>query len=278
MIDVICLESSLGSQDPAPDTAEAQGLHRAYLDSLVAPMDGMWLSFAQDGRRRLLQLDGETAGFFVLGDDGALLQLYVTPTFELRADELFAAVIERHEVTGAMVSTADPVFLSLALEHQASIDVHTLLYEDRGAVEPPELAGAELVPVEPEELEAMAVAQEEALEQDLGDWLRGYLGHLIRRRELFALRRGEELLGTGETRVADLQPPYVDLGVITMKAFRRQGVASHILSRLKPLCYARDLQPICSTTMGNLGARKAITRAGFTARHRLLKITFDAPA
>ena len=113
-----------------------------------------------------------------------------------------------------------------------------------------------------------------SLDADLGDWLTGYIANLVARGELFALRRGGELIGTGECRVSETQPPYADLGVIVGRDHRRQGVASHILRWLKDHCYGRDLDPICSTTVDNIGAQKAIVRAGFLSRQRMVEVSF----
>ncbi len=36
----------------------------------------------------------------------------------------------------------------------------------------------------------------------------------------------------------------------------------------------RELVPICSTTAENVAARRAIAKAGFVSRHRILKVAF----
>ena len=59
-----------------------------------------------------------------------------------------------------------------------------------------------------------------------------------------------------------------------MRRHRGRGVAPHVLWRLKQLCYDRELVPICSTTADNAAARRAIAKAGFVSRHRILKVAF----
>ena len=251
-------------------------LRQACLASYCAPFDGMWEAFATMSRHHEIRSAGSRAGYFCVNDEGRLLQFYVAPPFERVAAELFGAVVARDEVKGAMVSTADHLFLGLSLDIQNDVAVHTHLYQDRHQDELALADGAEASfnVVEPGELESIAELQRNSLDQDLGDWLLGYLENLIARRELYALRLGEETLGTGEARVSESQPPFADLGVITMRSHRGRGVASHILWRLKQLCYDRELVPICSTTTENAGARRAITRAGFISRHRILQVAF----
>ncbi len=171
-------------------------------------------------------------------------------------------------------STADPLFLGLCLDAHKKVRVHTLLYRDhhRGESGFENAAEASLEVVQADELAVVAELQRDSLDQDPGDWLIGYLENLIARRELYALRIEGEIVGTGEARVSDSQPPFADLGVITMRGHRRRGVATDILWRLKQVCDDRDLVAICSTTSENLGAQRAIARAGFLSRHRILEV------
>jgi GNAT superfamily N-acetyltransferase len=260
--------------------ADVDDLRRDYLASLRAPQDGMWEAFAAAGRQLEIRAAGKRAGYLALDGTGHILQFHLAAPFERDAGSVFAAVTARDDVHGAMVSTADPLLLGLCLDRQRSVRVHTYLYRDHRPAEPaPALANgaaAVLEVVEPGELEAIAALQRASLDQDPGDWLVGYLEGLIERRELHALRLDGETLGTGEARVSSSQPPYVDLGVITMRPHRRRGVTSHILGRLRQRCHDHGLEPICSTTVENVGARRAIERAGFLSRHRLLEIAFRA--
>ena len=255
---------------------DLSGLRRAYLASQTAPFDGMWEALATMARQREIRSAGARAGYFCVNDEGRLLQFYVVAPFENVAAELFAAVVARDEVQGAMVSTADHLFLGLCLDIQKAVRVHSYLYRDhhRGESALAEGAEASFDVVEAGELDAITELQRASLDQDPGDWLVGYLENLIARRELHALRLGGEILGTGEARVSGSQPPFADLGVITMRRHRRRGVATHVLWRLKQLCYDRELVPICSTTAENVGARQAIAKAGFVSRHRILEVRF----
>lgn len=242
------------------DLADSQ---RAYLASLAAHFYGMWEAFATMSNHRGIRSAGKRAGYFCVNDEGQLLQLYVAAPFEAAAAELFAAVVARDEVKGAMVSTADPFFLGLCLDHQKVIRVHTYLYQDHHPGESALAEGTEATfeTMQIGELDVIVELQRYSLDQDPGDRLVGYLENMIARRQLYALRLDGEVLATGEVRVSDSQPPFADLGVITMRRHRRRGLAPHVLRRLKQLCYDRDLVPICSTTVENAAAQRAIQKA-----------------
>ncbi len=256
------------------ESADLADLRRDCLASMAAPLDGMWEAFVAMSRQMEIRADGERAGYFCVDSEGQLLQFFVVAPLEQRAGELFGEVIARDDVTSAIVSTADQLFLGLCLDAQKGLTVHSFLFHDqrRRELSTAKLDGASLDLVETGELDTIGELQRASLDADPGEWLDGYLENLVGRRELYALRLGEEILATGEARVSESQSPFVDLGVITMRSHRGRGVATHTLRRLKQLCYDRELVPICSTTVDNQAARRAIEKAGFVSRHRILKV------
>lgn len=267
------------SLHPCPDVSLLQDLKRQHLQRLTAPMDGMWeVGFIAAAPHGALRVDGTQAGYYAANEEGTLLQFYVRPAFEAQAPALFAHVLAQEALTHAQVSTIDPAYLSLSLDVQKQVQVHTYLYEHH-TTPPPRPPTAEALPfrlVTAAELDRTIAFQQACLagEGDLSDWLRGYSANLIQRGELFVLHRDEAWLGLGECRVSDTQQGIADLGMMVWPAHRGQGWATHILTRLVAYATAHDLTPICSTTVANPGAQKAILRAGFISRHRILKVTF----
>jgi GNAT superfamily N-acetyltransferase len=103
--------------------------------------------------------------------------------------------------------------------------------------------------------------------EELAGWLLGYSTNLIERRALLVLSRDEQWLGLGECRKSDSQEGVVDVGVMVAPAHRGQGWATDILLRL------RVRSAICSTTVENVAAQRAITRTGFASRHRIMNVS-----
>ena len=62
--------------------------------------------------------------------------------------------------------------------------------------------------------------------------------------------------------------------MVVGKNHRRGGIATNILRALAGHAQSKGLTSICSTETGNVGAQKAISRAGFVSTHRILEITF----
>jgi len=272
-----------------PDLSSILDLKAEYLQSLQAPLDGMWeVGFIGAAPHWEIQVDGERAGYYAANEEGTLLQFHVALDFQGHARTLFDQVLAQEVssqkgIKQAIVATHDPLYLSLCLDLQKKVAVHTYLYEL-----PPEWAPGEPLDedldfraVTVPDLERTVAFQQACLgsEKDLSQWLRGYSANLMRRGEIFVLCRkdesgGTEWLGLGEFRKSDSQKGVVDLGMMVHPDHRGQGWATRILSYLTARSRAQELRAICSTTVENLGAQKAIARAGFLSRHRILNVAF----
>ncbi len=91
---------------------------------------------------------------------------------------------------------------------------------------------------------------------------------------IFVLREHGKLIATSECRISKTQKPYADLGMIVAEEHRCKGVGNYILARAKAFCYERGAVPICSCEAGNIGSKKAIIKAGFVSRHRIVLTKF----
>lgn len=254
-------------------------MKQAYLTSLTAPLDGYWQAAIIDSAPHwTLVVNGRTAGYFAADDQKRLLQFYAAE----QADELFDAVLASEWVATAVAGTNDPAFLSLCLDRQTAMKVHTYLFHDARPVRPSLTAypGAEFRLSAAQDLQRLLAfygrndefADSEAIEVLGGQ--RDFIQSLIANQQSFGLYDGEILLGIGECRSSASQPPYADIGMIVDKSCRQRGVGTAILAHLKVHCYAQNAIPICSCAAANIASRKTIEKAGFVTHHRMLDVQF----
>jgi ribosomal protein S18 acetylase RimI-like enzyme len=90
---------------------------------------------------------------------------------------------------------------------------------------------------------------------------------------MFLYEEGSQLLCVGELRRDDQQPGIAHLGIVVSEEARGQGIGSRMMTSLVGRSRDEGLAPHCSTEVTNVGARRAIERAGFRATHRLLFLT-----
>lgn len=257
------------------DKKEIVTMTEAYLKYLTDPMDDMWeIGIIGASNYYKIIIENNEIGYFCLDDQNILLQFFIKDSFQNLSIEIFNHILDQYKIREAYVSTIEPRYLSLCLDAQEQVTVHTLLYKDLNTVNRANPIKESHLNVA--EIEALTAILEFHLKNigSLGAWVEAYYTKLIEKGQLFLLKLEEEIIGTGEFRPSEQQRPYVNLGVITSQRLRRQGIASHILTYLKELAYQQGLIPICSTTVNNIGSRRAIENAGFFAANRVLKITF----
>ncbi len=263
---------AMSSQD------QLKPLKQRYVRQATAPLDGMWLSgFVPMAKHFGFYEGDELVGFFCVNDQGYLLQFLLNQDRQNQASQLFETVLcgnnlPSGNIRGAFVSTAEPYFLSLCLDCFSKFDVNALMYQRDGGIREKSSEGTlsmpKVVSAQLSEAVDFAVASIGAPE----DWLAGYYTNLINRQELFGVWENGRLIATGESRGYDeLQTEYADVGVIVAKSERCKGLATRILKQLVTMNEANSLKSICSTEKTNIAAQKAIGRAGFFAKNRIIQ-------
>jgi len=263
------------------ETVQLDALKLQYLNSTTAALDGMWLCGFLPMAAHFGFYENEIlVGYCAINADGYLLQFHLDPQSQLQASELFTLIIEQNstvigEVQGAFVSTAEPLYLSLCLDNYANHETNSLMYQQNCAA----------IPYQGESIE-MQIASDVQLSDFVQfavnaigapeEWLTGYYQRLINRQELFGYWEHGKLLASGECRLFDtVQTEYADLGMIVAESERGKGLATQVLNHLVTCAGMKGLTAMCSTEMTNIGAQKAIVRAGFTSCHRIIQFSHD---
>jgi predicted acetyltransferase len=171
--------------------------------------------------------------------------------------------------------------LALCLDRQTAVAVNTYLFQDHHSVSPglPAHPDAHFRPATLDDAACLAqfygdnneYEDTEAIETGFGD-RQQYALSLIEKEQVFLLTDHNEILGIGEYRPSQSQPPFADIGMITNHRFRRQGIGVYMLAQLKTHCYRQQTDPICSCAFDNIASRKTIEKAGFITQHRILDV------
>ena len=267
------------------DAALLADLKAEHLKTLSAPLDAYWeealIGFADHYE---IRIDGDRSGFYCLNSDNHLVAFFLVPEQAHQGEDAFSSVLRDHGVSTALAGTNDAFFLSLCLDVGTKSQAHTLLFQDHRTT----LGAASAT-----DPYSFALATEEAFGEifehyraasgsmdvesvEIGfDDLKGYIRSVMEQHHIFVLRENGALIATSECRISRTQEPYADVGMIVAEAHRRKGVGSHILARTKAFCHERDVHPICSCEATNIGSKKAIAKAGFVSRHRIVQVEFE---
>ncbi len=253
-----------------------QRMRDDYLRTLVAPMDGMWESAAiaraafWDIRDR-----GRHAGYACVGPDNALLRFHLMGGYRARAQETFRWFVVAHGIRRAIAGTIEPPYLSLCLDAQRGIALHSYLFRDgMHAATPSRLGDRIFRRAEKGEFDALARFYRTNTDGP-GAWIEAFLRERLDRGELFGLYARQGVLATGECIPSRAQSPYADLGVVVSRAYRGRGLGSAMLARLKERCYDVGWQPICSCAADNSASKRAIEKAGFISEHCMVEVVLQ---
>jgi ribosomal protein S18 acetylase RimI-like enzyme len=254
-------------------------LKQQYLKQTTAPLDGMWLcGFIPMATHFGFYDNEQLVGYCCINNEGYLLQFYLCPEKQAQASLLFGSLFVQNssttgEINGAYVSSAEPQYLSLCLDTFSKFKVNSLMYQlsNNSKPEQEKETGLQMEIVKSDQLaEAVEFAKNAIGAPE--EWLTGYFTNLINRQELFAYWENGQLLATGECRdFVEYQTDYTDLGLIVDTSTRGQGLGTKVIKYLITIAEAKGLKPICSTEKTNIGAQKAISRAGFYTGNRIIQ-------
>ncbi len=247
-----------------------------YYKNLLAPMDDMWeksIIFVSDYYK--IAVGTKVVGYFCLTAHNEIVQYYIKNQYQKRAKDIFVQVLKDMEIKKAFVSTLEPRFFNLCLDNNKTMQTHTYLYRDMfKATHSNPIKNAKFNLATMDEYQEVLQYERENIGQD-GDWVEPYFENVIERQELFLLRVKNEIIGTGELRPSESHKTHANVGVTVGSEYRRQDIASFVLTYLKDMCYNRELIAICSTTVDNIGSQKAIEKAGLHPYHRVVEVTFE---
>ena len=260
-------------------------LKTAYFADSTAPLDGMWhFGFVPMSDHYGFYENDKLVGYCVLNGEGYLLQFFLAPTASANIADLFTLIIENNssvigEVKGAFVSTAEPQYLSLCVDNTESFKVNAMMYrpnsQARSDCDSDRIEEIEMNPATQEQLDQLVEFASSAIGAPK-EWLTGYYGNLIARQELWGYWESDDILATGECRKFDEhQTQFADLGMIVAQEERGKGLATRVIHFLKQHANSQGLEAMCSTESSNIGAQKAITRAGLSSKHRILQFDFS---
>lgn len=256
------------------DIAALAPLRERYLESLPEPQELLLELLVPHCTAYAVVSKGERCGYFLVHEEHTLLELYLERTHWLYGEALFLQILERTRVRRALVKSFDALLLSSTIAHQRGVKSLGLLVRDYVPRPLPNLAQIRFEPRRAEAGDIPAILRVD--QQVFRDPAR--LAHVIDERNLVLFERDGSLVGFGIIRPVIAGRPEVDLGIAVDAPYRNKGYAVFIFRDMVEYCFRQGLRPIAGCAEQNLPSRRMGERVGMVARHRLLELTFEAPA
>ncbi|WP_298900294.1 GNAT family N-acetyltransferase [uncultured Psychroserpens sp.] len=248
-----------------------QPLRQELYDTFTTALDSMWESlYIGSSTSYLIQVNTKTIGYCCIDNDKSLTQIYIKKPHLTRMQDAITSLIDLKLIVSAKLSSIEPVGFNTCLIHASSVKNNTYCFQFENDT-PEQNTSVELTVATNEDVEMI----QSFYKTQVGfEDTFGYTENLVKRQELFIVKNGSDFVGTGECRLSDSQPRYADVGVAIHSTFRRQGYASQTLHVLAKKALTKHRKPICSTTIDNIGSKKAIEKAGFHFSHSIFDLRF----
>jgi len=243
-----------------------------WLSSLTSPQDGMWESFRNNAVNWGIVCEHEMIGYASVGEGNQLLQFYISPKYLSQGELIFKEFINKMKIKTGIVGTNNLIYLSIAVNFVKKLSVNTYLFRNNYEVNIEEKEGI-LKECQNEDIERIV----NFCHYSMGapkEWLVGYIGGLIEKKEIFSFEDKDEIIGTCEIRKSTTAIGFADIGMVVSPDFRRKGYGTY-LNRAKKIALKWGKTPICSCEKDNIGSVKSIQNCGFVSMYQLLSISFN---
>jgi len=244
-----------------------------YYQHILVPIDDYWEDGIIAKGTYYEIISQKPIGYLVVDDDKVLLQFYLYSSRE-KTSEVFKFCIKTLQITDAIANTYEPDYLNLCLDQSNHHEIIALFYKDDCdiSVNKPLPNLIEKV-AELDDLDAAIIYSE--VQGAPAEWLKIYYYHLIQKKSLYLYLLDNKIIASGELRPSKTSRNAANIGMTVSSQYRKLGLGSYILYRMKTLSKDMDLTPVCGTDVDNIASQKTILKCGFYPYHRALKIKLN---
>ena len=161
---------------------ELSNFKKDWLKSLTRPQDGMWESFRESATHWEIRDEDKMIGYTCIDDNNQLLQFYLSPEYLSQGEIIFKKIIQQADIKTGIVGTNNLIFLSIALNFVKELEVHTCLFSNHFEANIAAKEG-KLSTCKRKDIDQIVDFCHYALGADK-EWLNGYIGSLIDRKEI----------------------------------------------------------------------------------------------
>jgi predicted GNAT family acetyltransferase len=254
---------------PTQNTGIIKDLRAKLYLKLSAPIDAMWEQlYISSSQHYLIEKDDTVIGYCCINHEGSLLQIFLLEAYNSSMEIVLKALIDSKLITSASLSSNEPISFNACLALSKNIQANTFCFEHTNIP----IDTASSLKIELVTTEDMPSVKAFLKEQVGMDDTFGYTENLVSRKEIFLVKETDVILATSECRMSDSQPEIADLGIIVNKEYRGKGIATQVMQLQVNKVLKANRKPICSTTLDNLAAKRAIEKSGFYCTNIIFQI------
>ncbi|GAP20267.1 GNAT family N-acetyltransferase [Leptolinea tardivitalis] len=244
-------------------------LRNLYLNGLPHSQDYFVELQVKQARWYLIKSGSTRTGYFILSNDGCLLEYFMLPEWANQEDVLLGNLIEKYSIRKALCKSYDAFLLSSCYQYQKKSRAIGILFPEiqspRQAVSQFPFSIRHAVPAD----EPMIVS----INENVFDSAKEVMEY-IESSQIFLYEKENDLIGFGIYSQIIEGRPARDIGMLVVPAFRNKGYGCAILQHLIQYCRQNQWPPQAGCDIENTASRHCLEKAGFIPRYRLLEFTF----
>lgn len=244
-------------------------LRKKYLDGLIEPQELYLELMVRAADVYAVFLKTDEIGYFLVGGESTLLEYFIIRQHIKNADAILAIIIHDFSIIKALCKSFDHMLLSCCAGLQTKTSVMGILFRDYH----PSNDNQGLLEI----TVRTAIAEDEShvieVNEEVFDHDHEVLEY-INKQQFLIFEKEHTPIGFGiYSRVIEGRPDF-DIGMLVEKEYRHQGVGQYIISYLADFCIKNGWRPVAGCAVENIGSRRTLEKAGFTAGYRLLEFYF----
>jgi RimJ/RimL family protein N-acetyltransferase len=218
----------------------------------------------QRGRPYRISFESECVGYFIVSNEGVLVELHVESRRGVLRSEIGGSVVREagiHRIWCLSFDSDSVELCSQLCEEAKAIGISCRDYEQKPRL--PHNFTARLA--EPSDLPAILRINEPDILESPEE-----ASAYVMKGRLVVFELGADLLGFGlMTPIMDHRPE-VDIGMLVAPSFRGNGYGAAFIQFLAEHVLALGQVPVCGCDMNNHASRRSLEKAGFITEHWLL--------
>lgn len=236
-----------------------------YLNSLPEFQDIILEFIIHDSVFYKIKSEGKEIGYCITDWEFTLIEFYLFDAKIPKRNEIFKKVLSKLEIKKVYCKSFDYVLMKCCLQENMKYRMMGHLYRNLyPGIENQEL-NIKARFADRSDIHFLLQQEDEVFEP------KNRLEEFIEEKGIVMYAKKKRIVGCGFITRVHPDFEYVDIGVWTNPEYRRQGIATHIITHLKDTCLADNKIPICGCANSNKASQKTLEKCGFSSKHKLIE-------
>lgn len=257
---------------PVTSPDEVQLFRDAYRKELTYAQDLNIEENIWESDYSIIRLNDIDVGYVCIDSGKTLWEFYLVKSAWIYSQEIFRFLIAQNYITAAECKTYDYLLMSLCMDTHKSAEGSAYLFRDYTEADLPALPYSNITYrlASGDDYNVLSALNKIA---DGVDFFYDLMKE-IEQKEVLVFYSGNQLLGAGTCKMIWDHFNYRDIGMVVAEGFRKQGIGTYILLKLKEYCLSNNQIPVAGCWYYHISSKKTLEKAGFLSKHRVIRFTF----